>query len=585
MNTKVWNYVVLSPLIFLMSCNNWGKDSSINNNEIRAINSKIYFVRHAETEKNAGISFDQDVFSKPGEDQVVELTQNLEGFDFEFDNIFVSPTWRTQNTIKNFLENKGYGKPEDYLEERITECCWDESSDARLTVADAANHIKSVIEGSEASTNTLIVGHYHSGKELLKELVGEQVEPQNANIMEFDYSYSIEVEGSSKFVPTQCQKTNRSSLQFGDLPEISGVAFSSDKNTIYGHNDSGDGAKFVLFDLEGQKKGQVNVNSANAVDWEDMDVGPCLDSPNDSCVYIADIGNNSGKRGQLSIYIMPEPLPGMSSVDAKRIDFSYPGNRGYDAEAFVVSKKGEMFVIRKTGDNNNTLYRIPAESNSNVAEEICTFKDMGSEKVTAADINNSDKRLIVRTYEKIYEYEADSISSPDICAQKAREPIPHAEPQGEAIAYYGQTYDFITLSEKKSDTQSLYYFACTEQSGDGSVVPSDAAVLPSAPPLDGPDLSTRDNNAGSCQDIPPPGSSYTCREQAGFGKCGRSWMQGFCLESCGQCSASISGTCYDLPPPGSSYSCEQQQQWGKCGRYWMQGYCNKSCNRCGTIVR
>ena len=33
-------------------------------------------------------------------------------------------------------------------------------------------------------------------------------------------------------------------------------------------------------------------------------------------------------------------------------------------------------------------------------------------------------------------------------------------------------------------------------------------------------------------------------------------------------------------PPDSSFTCEQQASWGKCGETWMQGFCDYSCGRC-----
>ena len=38
--------------------------------------------------------------------------------------------------------------------------------------------------------------------------------------------------------------------------------------------------------------------------------------------------------------------------------------------------------------------------------------------------------------------------------------------------------------------------------------------------------------------------------------------------------------CTDAPPAGAPYSCAQQAGWGKCGEAWMQGFCNASCGRC-----
>lgn len=45
------------------------------------------------------------------------------------------------------------------------------------------------------------------------------------------------------------------------------------------------------------------------------------------------------------------------------------------------------------------------------------------------------------------------------------------------------------------------------------------------------DIST---SASSCTDNPPD-TQYTCAQQAGWGKCGESWMQGHCNYSCGRC--------------------------------------------------
>ena len=40
-------------------------------------------------------------------------------------------------------------------------------------------------------------------------------------------------------------------------------------------------------------------------------------------------------------------------------------------------------------------------------------------------------------------------------------------------------------------------------------------------------------------------------------------------------------TCCDTQPPSSVYSCEEEKNFGKCGESWMQGYCAFTCGRCG----
>ncbi|MGK3969339.1 hypothetical protein WMF01_53195 [Sorangium sp. So ce1667] len=39
------------------------------------------------------------------------------------------------------------------------------------------------------------------------------------------------------------------------------------------------------------------------------------------------------------------------------------------------------------------------------------------------------------------------------------------------------------------------------------------------------------------------------------------------------------GTCSDTAP-SSQYTCAQQASWGKCNESWMQGFCNRTCGRC-----
>ncbi|MBN2528215.1 MAG: cellulase family glycosylhydrolase [Deltaproteobacteria bacterium] len=43
------------------------------------------------------------------------------------------------------------------------------------------------------------------------------------------------------------------------------------------------------------------------------------------------------------------------------------------------------------------------------------------------------------------------------------------------------------------------------------------------------------NISSDCVDEPIPGDEYTCAQQAGWGKCDESWMEGYCLLSCGKC--------------------------------------------------
>jgi broad specificity phosphatase PhoE len=150
--------------------------------------SRIYFVRHGETEKNAEISDREDVFSAEGLKQVGRLTKKLTDLGIVFDNIYVSPLWRTKETIRPFLASHkdSYRSVDDYLEDNIAECCWDAAHDKTAEVHQSAEKMSEYIRVSQKPVNILIVSHYHSGRILLKKLVGVDTEPKNADLMVFD---------------------------------------------------------------------------------------------------------------------------------------------------------------------------------------------------------------------------------------------------------------------------------------------------------------------------------------------------------------------------------------------------------------
>ena len=105
--------------------------------------------------------------------------------------------------------------------------------------------------------------------------------------------------------------------------------------------------------------------------------------------------------------------------------------------------------------------------------------------------------------------------------------------------------------------------------------------------------------SGDCADEYPPNvdTKYNCKQQADYGKCGEGWMQGYCLASCGKCelakeeekeasATAASGKCEDEYPPDvdTSYTCQEQADYGKCDEGWMKGYCRLSCGECTAEV-
>src|SRR5215813_6353086 len=96
-------------------------------------------------------------------------------------------------------------------------------------------------------------------------------------------------------------------LENQSIKESSGIA-ASRRNTgvFWTHNDSGDGPFIFAFDRQGKHRGVWRVIGAKAVDWEDMAIGPGSRRGR-SYLYLGDIGDNSKKRDQITVYRVAEP--------------------------------------------------------------------------------------------------------------------------------------------------------------------------------------------------------------------------------------------------------------------------------------
>ncbi len=145
----------------------------------------IYFVRHAETEKNAGISSNEDAFSPKGWSQVERVTADLLQRKVVFDRIMVSPLWRTRNTVEPYIAATNSRSIVTY-DAAIKECCWDSRHDNSEAIKAAAEKLRDDMNNSKNPLNVLVVGHYHAGKKFLKALTGDSVELKNATIYTFN---------------------------------------------------------------------------------------------------------------------------------------------------------------------------------------------------------------------------------------------------------------------------------------------------------------------------------------------------------------------------------------------------------------
>lgn len=243
--------------------------------------------------------------------------------------------------------------------------------------------------------------------------------------------------------------------------EISGIVRSRRDPTVFWTlNDSGDDPKVYPIRSDGLvipserefNNPGVLVGQAINVDWE----GIALDAS--GRLIVADFGNNTNARRDLAIYFLQEPEPdaARTSVDL-RVPFEYPDQDAwpsgpdrfnYDAEGiFTVGE--EVYILTKhRSDTMTTLYRLdhrePQERRS--LTMLGRFDVRG--RVTAADASDDGRTLAVLTYDRLWLFERDSLTTPFFEARSSsRSYVLHnGESDSESICF--ETDDILLIADE-----------------------------------------------------------------------------------------------------------------------------------------
>ena len=113
-----------------------------------------------------------------------------------------------------------------------------------------------------------------------------------------------------------------------------------------------------------------------------------------------------------------------------------------------------------------------------------------------------------------------------------------------------------------TDPSAENFFSLASVDDGSCVYPPDDYPEPEPEPV----VCSEEDTA--CCDYPPPGSKHTCAEESGFGKCGESWMDGYCDLSCGRCGKTLpkGWSCFsDYYEDGSTCHCDCGAPDPDCG--------------------
>lgn len=176
-----------------------------------------------------------------------------------------------------------------------------------------------------------------------------------------------------------------------------------DQELIWTHNDSGDQPYLYAFSPgDGQLLKKVKITGAKAKDWEAI-------TRDEDFVYIGDIGNNNGKRRDLTIYRVPldslRAATEMVAFDHKiqfeyadQTDFKHPNNdHNFDCEAMIATPDSLYLFSKNWADGKTTTYRIPNRNGNHIARPAGSFNVEGL--ITAAAYDAGGGRLCLLGYD------------------------------------------------------------------------------------------------------------------------------------------------------------------------------------------
>ena len=210
------------------------------------------------------------------------------------------------------------------------------------------------------------------------------------------------------------------------LDEISGIVMSRRQpGVLWVHEDSGAGPVLTALGTDGVTMATLTLTGGSSTDWEDLAIAPCGDA---DCLWVGDFGDNSEQRTDVQLLRVEEPLiGGRSTLEAPAVAVPYRYEEGpQDAEALVVTRTGQPYVLTKRTDATSHIYSIPMDG-AGVAERVATISTGTTSglptSTTAADIWPDDSRMLIRGY--LYSFELGRGQGRQFPAASALPPLPN----------------------------------------------------------------------------------------------------------------------------------------------------------------
>lgn len=262
-------------------------------------------------------------------------------------------------------------------------------------------------------------------------------------------------------------KTDELKVEFSlpkKLKEVSGIALSQDKKTIWAIEDQGNKNVVYGLDMQGKLVNDVLVENADNNDWEDI----TKDAQGN--IYLGDFGNNDNNRQNLSILKLD--LKTSSQATTKVIQttkFHYEGqtefppkksNWLYDCEAFV-EMNGNFYLFTKNRskgfDGTFLVFQVPNKEGDFEAKLIGRLKLEGKYSdaaITSAAINSTKDKIVLLNHKNIHVL--SGFTANDFNTAKIQKISLNHNSQKEAVVFLDDK-TLLIADEKDKDTGGNVY--------------------------------------------------------------------------------------------------------------------------------
>ena len=155
-----------------------------------------------------------------------------------------------------------------------------------------------------------------------------------------------------------------------------------------------------------------------------------------------DIGDNNAARERITIYRFPEPSGSEATVAVKDVLHGTYPDGAHDAEAFLVTPDGGLFIVTKGDTGPVALYRFPRQlrpGSTHPLERVGQPRGSGtpgkSERITDGAVSTNGEWIVLRTGQNLTFHRAAELLAGNwrVAAQIDLKAVGEAQGEGVAI--------------------------------------------------------------------------------------------------------------------------------------------------------